>query len=217
MKALLKITLPCSLFVSLSAAAVTPLTGDATRGKTLTAVCSACHNADGNSALPSFPKLAGLGEKYLLKQLHDIKSGNRAVVEMTGLLTEMSEQDLADIAAYFAGQSMQLSGAKAMTVRLNNGSEVDSLALGQKLYMGGNARVGTPACTGCHSPSGQGNAPAGYPRLGGQHAAYIEKQLKEFRAGNRNNDGEAKTMRSVAERLSDAEITALANYISGLH
>lgn len=191
--------------------------GDAAKGQALTAVCAACHGQDGNSPMAIYPKLAGLGEKYLLKQLQEIKSGARPVVEMTGLLTNLSDQDLADIAAYFNSKTTQLSGSKEMKVLVNSGEEVDALALGTKLYRAGNKEAGIPACSGCHSPRGQGNSPAGYPRLSGQHSDYVIKQLKAFRAGERTNDGEAKIMRSIAERMTDAEITAIANYIAGLH
>lgn len=195
--------------------------GNAAAGEAKVAVCGACHAADGNSLVPNFPKLAGQGEKYIIKQLHDIKDGRdndgRTVPEMTGILTNFTDQDLADIAAYFSSQTMQLSGAKAIKVQVNQGIEVDGLALGEQLYRAGNASTGIPACSGCHSPRGQGNAPAGYPRLSGQHTAYLEKQLRDFRAGNRINDGDQQTMRQVTRNLTDAEITALANYISGLN
>lgn len=193
------------------------IVGDAAAGEGKIAVCAACHGNDGNSPMPTFPKLAGLGEKYLTKQLKDVKSGDRPIIEMTGLLDNMSDQDLADIAAFYSQQPMQLSGAKPLKVKLNSGIETDGLELGEKVYRAGNATVGAPACTGCHSPRGLGNAPAGYPRLSGQHADYIEKQLKAFRAGDRVNDGDAKTMRQVAEHLSDAEIKAVANFIAGLN
>lgn len=208
-----------SMVVALGLAATSTAfaAGDPAKGKSLTLVCSACHGQDGNSALATFPKLAGLGEKYLIKQMQDIKAGTRPVVEMTGLLAASSDQDIADMAAYFNSKTTQLSGSKAMKVLVNAGEEVDALELGKGLYRGGNAEAGIPACTGCHSPRGLGNDPAGYPRLSGQHADYIEKQLKDFRAGKRVNDGEAKTMRSIAERLSDAEVKALANYIAGLN
>lgn len=191
--------------------------GDAASGEGKVAVCAACHGADGNSPAPNFPKLAGLGEKYLTKQLQDIKAGKRAVVEMTGLLNALSDQDLADIAAFYNSKPLQLSGAKPLTVKVNAGIDVDGLELGEKVYRAGNAVVGTPACTGCHSPRGLGNDPAGYPRLSGQHADYIEKQLRAFRAGERTNDGDLQTMRQVAEHMSDAQIKAVANYISGLN
>ncbi len=191
--------------------------GDAAKGEKLTAVCSSCHGADGNSATSMFPKLAGLGEKYIAKQLADIKSGERPVPEMTGLLDAMNAQDMADIGAFYSAKSMQLSGAKDFQVQVNSGAKVNALELGQKIYRAGNAETGVAACTGCHSPTGMGNAPAGFPRLSGQYAEYIEKQLKAFRAGDRVNDGEAMIMRLVAKNMSDAEIKAVANYIAGLN
>ena len=191
--------------------------GDAAHGETYTVACAACHGADGNSAVANFPKLAGLGEKYILQQLRAIKSGEREVPEMAGQLDALDDEDLADIATYYAGKTMQLSGSKEQTVQLNSGLKVDGLALGAKVYRAGNAESGVPACSGCHSPRGLGNAPAGYPRLGGQHADYIVKQLKDFRAGNRISDGDAMPMRGVAQHMSDAEIEAVANFISGLN
>jgi len=187
--------------------------GDPAAGESQAAACGACHGADGNSTVPNFPKLAGLGEKYLLKQLQDIQSGSRVVMEMAGQLNGKSDQELADLAAYFNSKSRQLSGAKDA-----------KLQLGERLYRGGNIATGVPACTGCHSPSGNGNYPAGYPALGGQHAAYVAKQLRAFRTAahdsedpaGRRNDGDAKPMRGVAAYLTDQEIAAVANYIAGL-
>jgi len=203
--------------------------GDATAGATKAAVCGACHGADGNSMMATFPKLAGLGEKYLLKQIKDIKAWDseqdaakkaktgRAVPEMTGILANLNDQDIADVAAYFASQTTQLAGSKKLEVKVNSGIMVDALELGERTYRSGNATTGVPACTGCHAPDGKGNIPAGFPRLSGQHADYTEKQLRAWRAGERTNDGDAMIMRSVAEHLSDAEIKALANYIAGLN
>lgn len=191
--------------------------GDVAAGKKKAVACAACHGQDGNSMMPAFPKLAGLGEKYIYKQLKDVQSGSRNILEMTGILNPYKDQDLQDIAAFYASQSMQLSGAKDMQVLTNAGVEVDALELGAKVYRGGNKDSGVAACMGCHSPTGQGNAPAGYPRLSGQYPEYIEKQLRAFRAGERTNDGDAMTMRSVAKGLSDAEIKALSNYIAGLN
>ncbi|BFM04864.1 c-type cytochrome [Halioxenophilus aromaticivorans] len=204
--------------VALGCAAQTALAaGDAAAGKDKAATCAACHGADGNSMMPTFPKLAGLGEKYIYKQLKDVKSGARVIMEMTGILDPLSDQDMEDIAAYYAAQTMQLSGAKDLQLLTNAGVEVDGLELGAKVYRGGNKETGVPACMGCHSPTGQGNSPAGYPRLSGQYPEYIEKQLRAFRAGERTNDGDPMTMRSVAKGLSDAELKALANYIAGLN
>tara|TARA_R110000822_G_scaffold187752_8_gene326571 strand:- start:2828 stop:3466 length:639 start_codon:yes stop_codon:yes gene_type:complete len=187
--------------------------GDAVAGQGKTAMCTGCHGADGNSAVANFPKLAGQGEKYLTKQLQNIKSGSRSVVEMTGMLNTFSDQDLADMSAYFASKTIQMSGAKE-----------ENLERGERLFRGGNMETGVPACTGCHSPAGQGNAPAGYPALGGQFAQYTAKQLRAFRTGAhdaenpaaRNNDGDARVMRGVAAQMSDVEIDAVANYIAGL-
>lgn len=187
--------------------------GDAAAGQGKTALCAGCHGADGNSAVANFPKLAGQGEKYLIKQLQDIKDGTRPIPEMTNMLNGFEDQDLADIAAFYASKAIQMSGAKE-----------ENLDRGERVYRGGNLDTGVPACTGCHSPSGQGNAPAGYPALGGQFAQYTAKQLKAFRTGAhdpenpaaRTNDGDTKVMRGVAAQMSDVEIEAVANFIAGL-
>lgn len=202
--------------------------GDAAAGESKAAACAACHGADGNSPAPNFPKLSDLGEKYIAKQLRDIQAWDaapedkkektgRAVPEMVGQLNNMTDQDLQDIAAFFSSKPRQLSGAKPLQVKVNAGIKVDGIELGTRIYRAGNLETGVPACTGCHSPRGQGNAPAGYPNLSGQHADYVEKQLRDFRAGERTNDGDSKIMRQVAEHMSDAEIIAVSNYISGLH
>ncbi|MGS2722914.1 c-type cytochrome [Porticoccus sp. GXU_MW_L64] len=200
--------------------AVAPLTqadGDAAAGKTKSAACAACHAETGNSLSPAFPKIAGLGEKYLLKQMKDIQSGDREVPEMAGQLDAMSEQDLADIAAYYAGNPMQISGAREKDWPLEELGSAEFLALGEQVFRAGNMETNVPACTGCHSPTGQGNGPAGYPKLGGQFADYLVKQLKAFRSNARTNDGDTRIMRDVAANMSDKEIEAVANYISGLH
>src|SRR4051812_13776141 len=211
------------------AAGDTKVVGDAKAGQAKAAVCGACHGIDGNSAAPNFPKLAGQGERYLIKQIHDIKawdaetnpakkaSAGRVVVEMTGLLAAVNDQDIADIAAYFSSQNTQLAGSQKLEVQVNSGLKVDALELGAKTYRAGNLANGVPACTGCHAPDGTGNAAAGFPRLSGQHPDYIEKQLTNFRAGNRVNDGDTMPMRTIADKLSDAEIKALANFIAGLN
>lgn len=202
------------------AAALSPAAnaaGDASAGQAKSAVCAACHGADGNAPNPIWPKLAGQGEKYLLKQLRDIKDGDRKVLEMTGIVAGLNDQDLQDLAAYYAAGSMQLSGAKSDDAAL--------LKLGEKVFRAGDPERGVVACIGCHSPTGAGNAPAGFPRLSGQNPAYVEKQLKAFRTGAddpsnptaRLNDGDARTMRDVAATLSDRQIKALANYIAGVN
>lgn len=180
--------------------------GDATAGQAKIAVCGACHGPDGNSLAANFPKLAGQGQRYLLKQLHEIKDGKRVVLEMTGLLTNLNDQDLADIAAFYSAQKPSIGAADEKLV-----------AQGEALFRGGKLSQGMPACTGCHSPDGVGNAPAGFPHLGGQHADYIKKQLLAFREGERTNDGDTMVMRSIAAKLSNKDIEALSQYIQGLH
>jgi cbb3-type cytochrome c oxidase subunit III len=195
-----------TLGVGSSALAAEVLVGDAAAGQGKTLVCGACHGPDGNSLVPGFPRLAGQGERYLLKQMQEIKGGKRVVIEMTGMLSGLGDQDLADIAAYYAGQKGRVGAADEKRV-----------ARGEGLFRGGRLSDGLPACTGCHSPDGAGNAQAGFPRLGGQHADYISKQLTAFREGERSNDGDSMVMRSIAAKLSNQDIEALAQYIQGLH
>jgi len=194
-----------ALLVSVGITGVAHAAGDAAAGKANTAICAACHGVDGNSAVGNFPKLAGQNERYLLKQLQEIKAGSRQVVEMTGMLTNLSDQDLADIAAYFASQNVQIGAAKA-----------DLVEAGEKIYRGGVESKGISACTACHGPQGAGIASAGYPQLGGQHAQYTEKQLKDFRVEARTNDP-GNMMRDIAAKLSDKEIQAVSSYIQGLN
>ncbi|PPC78170.1 cytochrome c4 [Pokkaliibacter plantistimulans] len=193
-----------SLLMSAGIAGVAHADGDAKAGQPLTAICAACHGADGNSMAPNFPKLAGQGEEYLLKQMMDIKAGSRQVPEMTGLLNNLSDQDMANVAAYFASQKVAPGAAKP-----------ELAELGATIYIAGVADKGVPACQACHSPTGSGNTLARFPHLGGQHATYTETQLKNFRIGARNNDP-SMMMRDVAARMSDAEIAAVASYIQGL-
>ncbi|MBZ9664242.1 MULTISPECIES: c-type cytochrome [Pseudomonas] len=195
-----------SLLLTLGLTGVAQAAGDAEAGQGKVAVCGACHGADGNSPAPNFPKLAGQGERYLLKQLHDIKSGDRPVVEMTGMLDNLSDQDMADIAAYFSSQKMSVGAADPKLV-----------ARGEALFRGGKLEEGMPACTGCHSPNGAGLDAAGFPQLGGQHAQYVAKQLTDFREGNRTNDGDAMIMRAIAAKLSNKDIEAVSSFIQGLH
>ncbi|CAM3802435.1 cytochrome c4 [Pseudomonas sp. BIGb0427] len=202
----LLVSLLLTLGITGAANAAEPIKGDAAAGQAKTAVCGACHNPDGNSLAPNFPKLAGQGEKYLEKQLHDIKSGKRTVLEMTGMLAAFSDQDLADIAAYFSSQKGSVGAADPKLVER-----------GRALFNGGDVEKGLPACTGCHSPNGAGIALAGFPHLGGQHSSYVAKQLTDFREGNRTNDGDATTMRTIAAKLSNKDIEALSSYIQGLH
>jgi len=195
-----------SLLLTLGITGLAQAAGDAKAGQAKAAVCGACHGPDGNSMAPNFPKLAGQGERYLTKQMQDIKSGKRTVLEMTGLLTNLSDQDLSDIAAYFSSQQGSVGAADPKVV-----------AHGEELFRGGKLDQGMPSCIGCHSPNGAGNAAAGFPHLGGQHAQYIAKQLTDFREGNRTNDGDTKIMQSIAAKMSNKDIEAVSNYVQGLH
>jgi cytochrome c553 len=180
--------------------------GDAEAGKAKSLVCGACHGADGNSPAPAFPKLAGQGEKYLIKQMNDIKSGARSVPAMIGQLDAFDQQGLADVAAYYASQPVTVGSANP-----------EQVALGERLYRAGDREKGLPACTACHSPTGAGNGPAGFPALGGQHAEYTVATLKAFRSEARSNDGDIRTMRDISYLMNDKEIDAVASYIAGLH
>ncbi|MBX9763041.1 MAG: cytochrome c4 [Pseudomonadaceae bacterium] len=195
-----------SLLLTLGITGFAHAAGNAEAGQGKVVMCGACHAADGNSAAPNFPKLAGQGERYLLKQLKDIKSGARPIVEMTGLLDNLSDQDMADIAAFYASQQMSVGAADPKLVEA-----------GQALFRGGKLDEGMPACIGCHAPDGSGLAAAGFPKLAGQHATYVAKQLTDFREGNRTNDGESMIMRAIAAKLSNKDIEALSSYIQGLH
>jgi cytochrome c553 len=190
--------------------------GDAAAGKNKVMACAGCHGTDGNSMVPSFPKLADVGEKYMTEQLRLIKSGDRVIMEMMGILDFSSDQDLQDMAAFYDSQNRTVSGAQEITL-VGISEPEEALYFGEKIYRAGNLKTGVAACTGCHSPAGNGNGPAGYPGLGGQHADYIEKQLLAYRRGERVSGANAAIMQGVAEHLSDKEITAVANYISGLN
>lgn len=199
-----------SIFVGTSLAADSPILGDAEAGELLVMGCAACHGTDGNSIAPTFPKLAGLGEKYLLKQMKNFRDGLRKAALMMGQVDNMSDQQLADIAAFYNSKT-----------RTTGTTEPEHLAMGRKIYMAGIADRKVAACSGCHSPSGSGNGPAGFPALAGQHAEYIESQLKMFRLGyesdeGRINGGDSKIMRTIAFGLSDLEIVAVSSYVAGL-
>ena len=179
--------------------------GDVAKGQAMVGkVCAACHGFDGNSYLPANPSLAGQHEDYLFKQLMEFKSGARINPVMTGIAATLSVDDMRDLATYYSSQKPKQTGAK----------DKELVAQGRKLYRGGNGANGVAACAGCHSPNGAG-IPAQYPRLASQHADYVAAQLKAFRAGERANDPN-QMMRSTAGKLTDKEIAALSEYISGL-
>ena len=165
-------------------------------------VCAACHGADGNSVITTNPKLASQHPEYLVKQLTEYKSGKRANAVMSGMATMLSDEDMKGVAAYFSSQSLVLG--KAGT----NGAG----SLGEKIYRGGIAATSVPACAACHSANGAG-FPKQFPRLGGQHADYTLAQLRTFRTGERAN---APMMMTIATKMTDAEMAAVADYIQGL-
>lgn len=196
---------------ALSASAADVVIGDPEAGKQKSVTCSACHGANGNSAVAQFPKLAGLGEKYLFEQMKHFRSGLRYAAAMAGQVDNKSDQDLADIAAYYT--SLPRSVEKA---------DPDLVDTGRRIYRAGIAERNVAACIACHGPRGGGNGPAGFPAIGGQHAQYVEAQLKAYRLGYESDEGrvtggETMIMRSNAFGLTDIEIEALASYISGLN
>ena len=180
--------------------------GNPDKGQDKVAVCSACHGSDGNSVVGLWPSLAGQNEKYLTKQLRLVKSGDRVIASMTGLLENLEDSDLEDIAAYYASQKN--------TVGQTDESKVE---LGRKLYYAGNLEKGVPACSACHSPRGLGNAPAAYPLLSGQQPEYVAKALKDYRSGARVNEDPSKIMAAIAYKLDDEEIEALSSFVHGLY
>ena len=170
---------------------------------TATAVCVACHSFDGSRGSPANPILQGQHPEYLVKQLTEFKAGKRANAIMMGMAATLSEDDMKNVAAFYAGKTAKAGFAK----------NKELVALGEKIYRGGIADRNVPACAACHSPTGAG-IPAQYPRLGGQHADYTEAQLVAFRGGVRKNSTQ---MTGVAAKMNDREIKAVADYIAGLH
>ncbi|KOR30429.1 cytochrome C [Achromatium sp. WMS2] len=176
--------------------------GSAEAGKAKAGVCGGCHGADGNSANTIWPSLAGQHQAYLQKQIHDFKKEARKDPMMSAQAANITDQDIADLTAYFSAQPLNPGFAKP-----------EAVALGEQVYRGGNPKTGVPACSGCHSPTGMGNLPAKFPRLSGQNVGYVAKALKDFRSGTRAN---GPMMVGVAANMTDAEIDAVAEYVHGL-
>ena len=171
-------------------------------GAISTQVCSACHTADGSRGSPANPILQGQHAEYLVKQLNEFKSGKRNNAIMKGFASTLSEEDMKNVAAFYASKTAKPGFAK----------NKDTVALGEKIYKGGIADRQIPACAGCHSPSGAG-LPIQYPRIGAQHGDYVEAQLTAFRAGTRANNT---SMMLIAAKMNDKEIKAVSDYIAGL-
>ena len=180
--------------------------GDPEAGKVKSASCAACHGADGNSANPEWPKLAGQHAGYLVQQLLYFSDGERDNTTMKGMVAGLSDEDKADLGAYYASQQVTFGTADPALVEL-----------GERIYRGGNAESGVAPCMGCHGPTGSGNPAANYPALHGQHAKYVENQLHGFAEGNRINENSIKMMQIIASRMTNKEIRAVASYIQGLH
>jgi len=184
-------------------------TGNAEAGKTKSVMCAACHGADGNSLVPMYPKLAGQSASYITKQLVDFKKAassggkeGRNDPIMAGMVMALSEQDMADLGTYYAGQT------RSKTTEATND-------VGHRLYFGGDVERNIAACVACHGQKGQGMAAAGFPSLASQNAEYIKNQLTKFRSGGRANDKNA-IMRAVATELTDDEIMKLAQHIAAI-
>ena len=183
--------------------------GDPAAGKLKAAVCSACHGADGNSVNAIWPKLAGQGAFYQMRQIMAIRSqhgrANPEAATMVPMIANLSDQDLEDISAFFATQLASVEAA-----------DPDLAEAGRHLYQAGDASRNIPSCMSCHGPGGRGNRLAAFPALGGQFAAYSAKQLRAYRDGSRTTDP-AGMMREIASRLTDADIEAVSEYLSGLY
>ena len=175
---------------------------DIAKGAATSATCQACHVADGNRGAPANPILAGQHPEYLVKQLAEFKAGKRKNAIMQGMAAALSEDDMRNVAAFYAGKSAKPGFAK----------NKDTVALGERIWRGGIIAKGIPACAACHGPSGAG-MPAQYPRMAGQHMDYTEAQLLAFRAGTRAN---GPAMMTIAAKMNDAEIKAVADYVTGL-
>ncbi|QEP43361.1 cytochrome c4 [Ectothiorhodospiraceae bacterium BW-2] len=188
------------VLVGLSSSALAA--GNAAAGKTKSATCTACHNADGNSTLAQYPKLAGQHASYIANQLAAFKSGERKDPIMAGMAAPLSEQDMADLGAYFATQTTAIGSATP-----------EKAILGKQLYYAGDKDKNVPACMSCHGPNGVGNPAALFPSLSGQHIDYTVKALQDFRSGLRVHP----MMNPIADKMNDTEIGAVADFISGLH
>ncbi|MES1195519.1 MAG: cytochrome c4 [Steroidobacter sp.] len=180
--------------------------GDAKAGQTKAATCAACHGMDGNSNGPEWPNLAGQHESYIVKQLKAFKSGQRTNALMAPQAQILSDQDMEDVAAYFAAQKVKGSEADASKV-----------AQGQQIYQGGIASTKVTACLACHGPDGRGNSAAGYPSIHGQRSAYTVLQLQNYKNGSRATDkAQGNMMQIQAGKMTDDQIKAVAAYIQGL-
>jgi cytochrome c553 len=195
-----------AVLLALSVTAGQAQEGSVSAGQSKAATCSACHGADGNSVTAEWPSLAGQHPAYIVRQLEAYRDGERENVTMLPFAMTLSEQDMRDIGAYYGAQTM-----------LPKGADPELVSLGEQIYRGGVPDRGIPGCIACHGPGGHGNPLAAYPRISGQHAAYLKLTLEEYAAGGRRSDADFnQMMRNVAELLLEDEMRALASYIQGL-
>ena len=199
-----KLVATLSLVAVLGAGVPAFAAGSAEAGQAKSATCMACHGMDGNSPNPEWPSIAGQHAGYIEGQLKAFKAGERQNDLMSPMAMILSEEDMADLAAYFSSQ--KATGGE---------TEPSKLAAGQRVYRAGNVEAGVMACAGCHGPNGRGNPFAGYASIQGQHATYVAAQLRAYKAGTRQTDPN-QMMRNVAALLSDEEIDAVASYVQGL-
>ncbi len=186
---------------------VNTLPGDAKAGQAKAAACGACHGMDGNSTDPQYPKLAGQSEQYIVSQLMRFKSGTRQNAIMQGMASTLAPQDMHDVGAYFASQK-----------RLPGVADEKLASEGEKLYREGDSGRGIPACMACHGPDGAGNPGWRVPNIGGQHADYVQTQLKAWHDGATwGSDAHAKIMPAISQHLTEQDISAVSSYVEGLH
>jgi cytochrome c553 len=196
--------------------------GDAKAGATKAGACAACHGLDGNPSDPQYPRLAGMPERYVATQLALFKSGERTggmAAVMVPMAAPLSAQDMRDLGAFFAQQKAGAGIADDTVIADGPNKGMKFYQVGEKLFHGGDAERGIPACMACHGPSGAGNPGPAYPHIGGQQAAYVQRRLEEYRAGTTNERDRHNfdVMATVAHQLTDEEIGSLASYVQGLH
>lgn len=198
--------LAIAAMVMMGTVGVASAAGNPAAGQEKAATCLACHGMDGNSMVPTFPSIAGQHADYTLKQLMDFKGGVRHDDTMLPMVAALNEQDMADLAAYYAQQKRAIGTA----------ADQEKAERGRQIFLGGDASKGISACMACHGPNGSGVPGAQFPALQGQHTTYTIKALKDFRAGTRANDA-GNMMQDIAARMSDSDIAAVAEFIAGLH
>ena len=193
------------LFLLIASSMLSAQGGDPNAGQVKSATCAACHGADGNSMMGAWPSIAGQHESYLQTQITAIRDGERLAPLMVAFASNLTDQDISDLSAYYANQAMTPKSASP-----------ESIELGQLIYLSGDIDRGLPACTACHGPDGRGNPLAGYPSLAGQHAQYTALSLNAYANGTRQTIGSVEVMRDIATLLTQEEVEAVSNYVQGL-